>query len=395
MSFRRAALPKTHLDGGEENLPLEPAQAKLLDEAIRRCPEDVVKELDAQVRLRTCRGHCDDKNPAQVIADFLKTILKFRRDFDADNIVNVTIPKGELIHQCWPVYIGRNTDEYGHTMMYESLKQVNIPEILDGKGDIQLRELKAMRVQVLELVTRIKAQTSAAKGHTVYKHNVIFDIAGLSGSIFSSRIRAVVKAMILEVTECYPEALHKMFLINAPRAFRFIWAVISPWVQPSTRAKIHILGDAKDLQKQEGLSLAEIPQQLGGQNPMTTSWQLLQDIQAENRRKDQAIQAKLAQEQQAKVRQQDDEQQKITPLPVEPRQKAHAPNSRPSPTHRAVHTRSNGAASSANAASSVQKPAELTGILLKIQECSEERCFLEYGVRNWNAYSHSAQPYSV
>ena len=78
-------------------------------------------------------------------------------------------------------------------MMYESLKQVNIPEILDGKGDIQLRELKAMRVQVLELVTRIKAQMSAAKGHTIYKHNVIFDIAGLSGSIFSSRIRAVVK----------------------------------------------------------------------------------------------------------------------------------------------------------------------------------------------------------
>ena len=61
-------------------------------------------------------------------------------------------------------------------MMYESLKQVDIPEILDGEGDIQLIELKAMRVQVLELVTRIKAQVSAAKGHTVYKHNVIFDM---------------------------------------------------------------------------------------------------------------------------------------------------------------------------------------------------------------------------
>jgi hypothetical protein len=53
----------------------------------------------------------------------------------------------------------------GHPMVYESLPQVDIPEIINGKQNIELVELKAMRVQVLELLGHLKAKISAEKGH--------------------------------------------------------------------------------------------------------------------------------------------------------------------------------------------------------------------------------------
>jgi len=40
----------------------------------------------------------------------------------------------------------------------------------------------------------------------------------------------------------YPERAGKLFIVNAPFWFSTIWRVVSPLVDPNTRAKISILG---------------------------------------------------------------------------------------------------------------------------------------------------------
>jgi len=61
----------------------------------------------------------------------------------------------------------------------------------------------------------------------------------------------------------YPEHLRKMYVINTPWIFSMLWAIIKPWIDTNTLAKIKILGsnyqEALDIIKPE-----DIPDYLGG-----------------------------------------------------------------------------------------------------------------------------------
>lgn len=62
----------------------------------------------------------------------------------------------------------------------------------------------------------------------------------------------------------YPETMGKFFIINAPWTFSAVWAVIKPWLDEVTVAKIDILsGNYKDsLLKQ--IDEENLPEILGG-----------------------------------------------------------------------------------------------------------------------------------
>lgn len=48
---------------------------------------------------------------------------------------------------------------------------------------------------------------------------------------------------ILAIDEAnYPESLKKMFVINTPGIFKFLWAIVKPMVDKKTLEKIVILG---------------------------------------------------------------------------------------------------------------------------------------------------------
>lgn len=42
----------------------------------------------------------------------------------------------------------------------------------------------------------------------------------------------------------YPERLHKVFLVDAPSVFSVLWTLLSPFIDPVTRAKIHFVRGA-------------------------------------------------------------------------------------------------------------------------------------------------------
>lgn len=67
---------------------------------------------------------------------------------------------------------------------------------------------------------------------------------------------------------CYPESLHRLYMLNCNMAVRALWAVAKLFVYPSTREKFRILGsDTKDILKQfadDGLPMTCVPTYLGG-----------------------------------------------------------------------------------------------------------------------------------
>ena len=262
----------------DEGSPLNPEHAELLEAARALLEPALYEATDEVLRISMTREHATAKEPAETIAKFLAKTVQFRQHYGTATIVSSPIPRGEDLHRIWPTHIGNKPDAYGHPLVFESLGQIDIAAL--QADDIQVADVVWQRVQVLELLARMKERASREHGHCVYKHNFIADVSGASLSLLSSKMRAIITTLLSDVTEvAYPDALHKLWIINAPIAFRWIWAVVSPLMAESTRAKINILGGKEEylpaMCERGGLAMDEVPEALGGTGKIQTSWEIL------------------------------------------------------------------------------------------------------------------------
>ena len=85
------------------------------------------------------------------------------------------------------------------------------------------------------------AEATTALGRPVERATYIFDLAGLSLSP-NSLAMAIFKCTVHVDQAFFPERLHLAFFINSPWIFQGLWAILSPFIDPVTRAKFRILG---------------------------------------------------------------------------------------------------------------------------------------------------------
>jgi hypothetical protein len=76
--------------------------------------------------------------------------------------------------------------------------------------------------------------------------------------------REFVKLAISIGQDYYPEIMYKMFLINAPFLFRGAWALISPFIDEKSRAKMSILGSSYHKELFKLVDPEMVPEDLGG-----------------------------------------------------------------------------------------------------------------------------------
>ena len=65
----------------------------------------------------------------------------------------------------------------------------------------------------------------------------------------------------------YPERLRRVLLVNAPFLFRGAWSIISPWLDPVTKAKVKFVSAIKALReefREVKVSLDLLPERYGG-----------------------------------------------------------------------------------------------------------------------------------
>jgi hypothetical protein len=112
------------------------------------------------------------------------------------------------------------------------------------------------------MVKRMETQ-SARLGRNIDRQVIVFNMKNLTYSLDPSAVNTFIRTVKVDQT-MYPQRLETLFIINSPWFFRAIWAVISPWVDPITAAKIKILGSDYLKTLTEFIDIEQVPAEWGG-----------------------------------------------------------------------------------------------------------------------------------
>ena len=95
---------------------------------------------------------------------------------------------------------------------------------------------------------------------SVSKQIVLFDMSGWS--MFQNNI-SMLKQLIHINQVCFPERLSLAVLSGTPAPFKWVWNVISPFIDPKTRAKVFLFtGNSQDTARCQALLRENIPAQV-------------------------------------------------------------------------------------------------------------------------------------
>ena len=79
-------------------------------------------------------------------------------------------------------------------------------------------------------------------GRRIDTHTIIKDLQGCNfSSMLNPSLQSLFKRTMRLGSDNYPEIVGKIFLVNVPTIFPFIWAMIKGWIDEGTRQKFNIL----------------------------------------------------------------------------------------------------------------------------------------------------------
>jgi len=249
-------------DMPEESRPISEDEQKAIDDLKSRLtPEELA--VTPEVRyLMFVRGYWQETDRAETTYAYLKRTLEYRREMDADNLLNKTLDKEEkFIHQ-WP-YDFHGTDKRGHVVYYDRTAFFEPSTFL---ADFNDKEIQECHVQMQETIMWLKQKQTDKMGARSYKSVVIMDMQDFGFKHMGTSFYNAIKAILTIDQYYYPETLYKLFIINAPFSFRTLWSVIKPWLHPLTQSRIQLVGGPKEYlpKLKEIMDEDQIPRYIGG-----------------------------------------------------------------------------------------------------------------------------------
>ncbi|ORX48323.1 CRAL/TRIO domain-containing protein [Hesseltinella vesiculosa] len=116
-----------------------------------------------------------------------------------------------------------------------------------------------------EFLHRVVMQDcSAAAGRVINRETVIFDCTGMGWHQFHMPAIQLIRTIADVDQKYYPETLNKLFLVNAPGAFVYVWKLVKGWLDPGTISKIKILGSDYKQELLDQIPAENLPTFLGG-----------------------------------------------------------------------------------------------------------------------------------
>lgn len=221
--------------------------------------------LNDTLVLKFVRGYHYETPRFEKTVAFLERALIFRKEQRVDFIVE---EKGEdetkFRRSVWPYHI-HGRDKRGHPVYYEQIGRVDPETVMKHYALVDVKMYHCVSMERLEA---IKAEISEKSGHRTYKHVVILDLAGFGFKHCSKKLYAQINSMVDIYQYFYPEALVRLFIINAPFVFKALWAVVSPWLHPATREQISFCKSGKHLAElTKYIDVDQIPVHYGGKCP--------------------------------------------------------------------------------------------------------------------------------
>jgi len=212
----------------------------------RNAPGGSVVSAEAHMRART---EAFDSDGVELYPD-LRLVERQEKDALYRNFCATTCCGHDKMGR--PIYIEKQ-GEASH-MFPTLMKEFGKDELI--KAHVRLQELQLARMEEMEKV----------RGHKIPGQFIILDMGGMS-MVPSSDALSVFKAVQKMDEKHYPETLGVQFTVNAPGIFKFVWAMVSPWLDPGTRRKIRIFGAKREEWEPELLKYIDadqLPEEFGG-----------------------------------------------------------------------------------------------------------------------------------
>jgi len=226
---------------------LTPQEVEILRHCRAQLGADLLGLPDDLVTMMT-RGYMGEKDPKAESVHHMKETAEWRKSVDIESTLlpdRLPAQRAEFERMWRSAIIGE--DDVGHMVVIESIGKIPPKEF--GNVFVGNPEREQLFLQHCtynkEVLRKRNILRSTELKRRVYKMIVIIDLHGLGSSHMSSSFTNLLKTYIGKFSNLYPESLYKLYVINAPWVFSGVWTMISPFVHPVTRAKIHIISNPK------------------------------------------------------------------------------------------------------------------------------------------------------
>lgn len=207
---------------------------------------------------------------------------------------NVDIDHEDKLLEYWPVYLYGN-DKSGHPVFYDDLLSIDLAETVKIFGKIANGEYDAngededdddkeiehnyndpdkllsfccqFRLKFYGKMIKQKENLSKKYGTMIFRHILIMDLNNFSYYKIASNLSIysrIAKKVLTTEQLLFPQTCHRIYLINAPFTFQFIWKILSNFIDPITLKKIKILGTDYLDEMLNDIDIQNIPKKYGG-----------------------------------------------------------------------------------------------------------------------------------
>lgn len=158
---------------------------------------------------------------------------QWRVQFGVDDMLQRSHKLFFLIKKYYPTFLYGRT-KFGNPIYIEQIGKINTRKIRDAGG--KLKDMMYHYVYTSEFMWNVLEPAEYGSSLT------ILDVSGIGVFDFAGENVEFIRKAMAVVQEHYPERGFMVFVINAPRWFTGVWAVVSAWVNPVTLKKIRICG---------------------------------------------------------------------------------------------------------------------------------------------------------
>jgi len=196
-------------------------------------------------------------------AAFIRS-MAWRKAFDPEQICEtLPIQEKELFDHFtsyWPFASGTTKD--GWPVHFVSIGKIDPAGITEKTSQDWRTKFFVHTFETMELRRREaeeRVQNEYTKGPII-----VIDATDLGWDHFNNVSMAFMREASLLGRDHYPEAAGKLYVVNAPRIFHFMWAALQPTISKDTLDKLTILGSDYLPTLLEIIPLDHIPSTLGG-----------------------------------------------------------------------------------------------------------------------------------
>lgn len=233
--------------------PLTADQQKALTEL--KSLASAVEGTDEHELLRFLRARKFDPKAA------LQQLVKYkawRKENKVDELLNKPLPRQDVVKKLISAnYHG--FDKQGRPVYIEKTGAIPPKAVVAYLTD---NELITGHIWGQEYQIQRCAEQSQKLGKHIDSWTVIMDLKGLGWS--HKELMKFTQIISQIDQDYYPERLGQMFIVNPPWIFNALFAIVKPWLDPATKAKIHVLGSDFKAKLLQHIDAEQLPAEYGG-----------------------------------------------------------------------------------------------------------------------------------